>query len=48
MKRGSKLIRESQELRRELGALMRQIDETGYAAPRAQHRKKTAKHKTAK
>ena len=48
MKRAADAIRQSDEIRRELEAVMKRIEETGYAAQDAEDRKNAAKRTTAK
>ena len=48
MKRAADAIRQSDEIRRELEAVMKRIEETGYAAHDAEDRKNAAKRTTAK
>jgi len=46
MKRGSELIRKSQEIRRDLDAVLGRASETGRAEERPQGREATPKRKT--
>ena len=48
MKRADDAIRQSDEIRRELEAVMKRIEVTGYAAQDVQDRKNAAKRTTAK
>ena len=48
MKQAADAIRRSDEIRRELEAVMKRIDETGHAAHHAEARKNAAKRTTAK
>jgi predicted nucleic acid-binding Zn-ribbon protein len=48
MQRAADAIRQSEEIRRELEAVMKRIEETGYVAHNAQDRKNAAKRTTAK
>jgi hypothetical protein len=48
MKQAAAAIRQSDEIRRELEAVMKRIEVTGYAAQDVQDRKNAAKRTTAK
>ena len=48
MQRAADAIRQSDEIRRELEAVMKRIEETGYAAQDAEGRKNSAKRTTGK
>ena len=48
MKQAADAIRQSDEIRRELEAVMKRIEETGYVAHDAEDRKNAAKRTTGK